>query len=925
MSVLTGNHRFAMKRSKTQPVVKVPKNVKHTLQIKKAYENGIFQIEPQRMALYDRCYLFEDINYINKNVSEQKSFLTGLMFWLNSMEVEFKITLANTYQDMEQFLQAIRLEKNEEQYPELAKGIRQWQDDRIGETNPHVTTLRYLTITAKADSETNARIYLNAVENTIYQAFAGWGSRIVCLNGQERFLALHKLIRPNEADQLEYILSPKEAEQKKRDWKVDLLPSSIKQYKNFMIFGKTYVTVLFGHRYGKAVDSDSFIRSLTNVSYPSFLTLDYAPVDAETVNDKLINVQMNTERAIAGEIDEQRKIRGYASGASYYKEKRKDEIEDYIDRLDQNDEKGYFVNLLLVITADSEEELAKRMKEMQAVGKKEKVVLETCDYTQLKAWNTALPIGGRQVDYMRFFLTSSLVAFQPYFAQDIIEPGGQMLGLNNTTKHFIVGDRKKLPNPHGIIIGTTGMGKSMYIKLTEVSQTLLATDDDIIIIDPQNEFQDSIKQLGGSYFDLTPNSGDHMNGFEVSAEVFASKPMIRRRFVAAQTEYAKTLCAAAMKNINVTQEHDSVISRCTEKMYEEVFAQKKLKKQPTLLWLRQEIKKALEQSDNEHDRKLIREIYNCLEEYTEGSCNMLARPSNMSLNRRLVGFGMTNVPENNWEAVMVTILHYLSVRMEYNKRYQRATHLVVDETQVVSKKPGSALQLNNAVITFRKFGGIVTMAMQNVTAALSNQTLTELFQNCSYKVFLDQGGVDAQALAAIQELSAKEYRALSSGKIGEGVMVWNKKVVLFDARISKENVLYQNYSTNFHEMAENVPKFGTQEMKERVRNAIEAGVPKFRTSETEESIEADVPKFGTSETEESIEADVPKSGTSGLRTTLTEEKEALLLRVAGFLEIDAADASEFLKESAEACQDYLTILEQHGKLLHLENGKYRKV
>ena len=75
---------------------------------------------------------------------------------------------------------------------------------------------------------------------------------------------------------------------------------------------------------------------------------------------------------------------------------------------------------------------------MQAIGKREGVVLETCDYTQLRAWNTALPIGGRQVDYMRFFLTSSLVAFQPFFAQDVIEPGGQMMGLNRTTKHFIV-------------------------------------------------------------------------------------------------------------------------------------------------------------------------------------------------------------------------------------------------------------------------------------------------------------------------------------------------------------------------------------------------------------------------------------------------------------------------------------------------------
>lgn len=889
MSVLTGNYTFSAKRTKTQPVVKVPKNVKHALQIKKAYENGIFQIEPQRVAMYDRCYLFEDINYINKNVTEQKSFLTELMFWLNSMDVEFKITLANTYQDMEAFLKEIRTEKNKEQYPDIARGIRQWQEDRIGETNPHVTTLRYLTITAKADSEANARVYLNAVENVIYEAFAGWGSRIVCLNGYERFLALHKLICPNDAEQLAYIPSPKQAEREKRDWKVDLLPESIRQYKNFLIMGETYVTVLFGHRYGKAVDSDSFLRSLTNVSYPSFVTLDYAPVDTEAVNDKLTNAQMDNERAITGELEKKQKIKGFAT-VSYRRDRRKNEIEDYIDRLDQNDEKGYFVNLFVVITADNEEELARRMKEMQAVGKKEKVVLDTCNYTQLKSWNTALPIGGRQVDYMRFFLTSSLIAFQPYYAQDVIEPGGQMLGLNSTTKHFIVGDRKKLPNPHGIIVGISGTGKSMLIKLTEVSQTLLATDDDVIIIDPQNEFQDIVEQYNGSYFDLTPNSGTYLNGFEVSEEVFTSNPVIRARFISAQTEYAKILCAAVMKNISVTQEHDSVISRCTEKMFEKVFAQKRLKKQPTLLWLREEIKNALELADNEHDRRLIREIYNSLEEYTQGSCDMLAHPSNVSLSCRLVGFGMSNVPENNWEAVMVTILHYLSVRMDYNKRCRKATHLVIDETQVVSQKPGSAKQLNHAVITFRKFGGIVTMAMQNVTAALSNQTLIELFQNCSYKVFLDQCGVDAQALAAIQELSAKEYKALSAGNIGEGVMVWNKKVVLFDARISKKNVLYKAYSTNFYE-----------------------------ENKREELQEGNVLNFGTQKTEESPKTSVLNCG------AITKQQEALLLQIAGFLDLTAADAAECLHEPEEDCEKYLEILEHQGKLLLLANGKYRKV
>ena len=209
---------------------------------------------------------------------------------------------------------------------------------------------------------------------------------------------------------------------------------------------------------------------------------------------------------------------------------------------------------------------------------------------------------------------------------------------------------------------------------------------------------------------------------------------------------------------------------------------------------------------DDYDRSIIKPIYNSLEEYTEGSCDMLAYPSTVRLDNRMIGFGLKNVPPDNWEPVMVTVMHYTSTRMEYNQEAQRATHFIVDETQVVSRKGTSAEQLNTAVATFRKYGGICTMAMQNITAALENKMLKELFSNCNYKCFLDQGGADANALAQIQELSQTEFNALNSEEVGKGVMVWGKKVVLFDAKISKENELYPLINTNFHEKAKEAEK-----------------------------------------------------------------------------------------------------------------------
>ena len=104
MAIFNGNKEFSKKRELSQPLVPVPKNVRQAFNIQKAYANGVFQLEPKRKeTLYDRCYVFEDINYINKNRTEKKNFLSELMFWLNSMDASYKITLCNEYQSVKSF------------------------------------------------------------------------------------------------------------------------------------------------------------------------------------------------------------------------------------------------------------------------------------------------------------------------------------------------------------------------------------------------------------------------------------------------------------------------------------------------------------------------------------------------------------------------------------------------------------------------------------------------------------------------------------------------------------------------------------------------------------------------------------------------------------------------------------------------------
>lgn len=796
MGLLGGNFQAAKK--KTRAYKDCPKNVREMLNISNIYENGIFCLEPGAdIALYDVCYAFEDINYINQDKPEKIQILNQLMEWFKSMNVNYKITTANEYRNMEAFLKEIGAEKNREEYPEIAEGMRQWKKELVGAGMPNVQKVMYLTLTCMAGTYEEAVTAFQIMDVQIQLVFQHLKSRIYQLNATERLKCLHTFFRPGREDEFPFRDKQKVFPE---GWKNDILPSSMEQFKNFMIMDDLYVSVLFARQYDTSLDEGKVMSGLTRVSFPSFVTLDIAPVDRQVLEAQLANAHTNNERAISDELDMRRKNGQYAIGVSYAKEKRKEELESYRDQVSDNDEACMFIGFLVCVTAASEDQLAERIELMKRLGKGNGIELETYNFRQLKALNTALPFGGRQVDIMRPFLTSSAVALQPFYAQDVMDLKGTIYGRNRTTKNLICGNRKKLKNPHGMLVGHSGTGKSMQIKMTEVGQTLLGTDDDIIYLDPQNEAKECIEVYGGEYYDLTAKSRVYMNPFEIPEEVFyAVRAGIQDEFVAAQSEFAISFCTSAMQNIVVTQEHDSVIGRCVRKMYDKFFAQKRLKKQPTLVELRYEVKEEMEQADNEEDKKLIRQIYNSLAEYTEGSYDMFAHESNLDFSKRLVGIGLLHVSEKLWETVMITVMHFLSNRMEYNQKLQKATHFIVDETQVVCEHKSSADMLLKAVVTFRKFGGICTLALQNLKRALENPALRDMFSNCEYKCFLDQGGVDAEALAQIQELSQTEFLSLNEEKAGHGVMVWGKKVLLFDAEIDKQNPLYARFSTNFHE------------------------------------------------------------------------------------------------------------------------------
>ena len=803
MAKIDANSAFAKGKALTQPVVKLPRSVKQSLCIDKAYSSGNFKIEPMNgEAMYDQCYLFEDINYVNKDIHKKDTTLREIMNLLKSLDGAFKITIANEQREMNEFMDEIFNPINAAEYPILEDGMGKWINQKLDEGTKDIKKTMMLTVTCRAHSIEEAEAYFSTVDTTLQNVFRMLKSRIYKMSALERMALLSRMLKAGKESLPPAHISPDDS-----GWKNQILPSSIDSDVDYMVIdNKRYVSVLCGMEYGQGLSEDKVIHSLCDVLFPTYITIDMQKVSKNVIKGKLDNARVNNERVISQERTRNYNNKQFGAPTSYTLQNKKNNIEEDLDQLDENDEEGVYLGLLVMVYADSLEELTQRVDILKKKAAGSDYTLEPYNHKQLKALNTVLPIGGRQVNHMRFLYTSSAVAFQPFYAGDVHDKNGTVYGLNKTTKHLFVGNRKKLPAPHGFIVGHTGGGKSFLIKETEISQTLLFTHDDLILLDPNNEQEDFIRSLkGGMYFDLTPQSGIYINPYEVPDYVENGSDNVRNMFIADMTDYSTSFCVSVMTNITVTKVHMNYISHAVRKMYDDYFnapnQRQKKKMYPTLTRLRVLIKSEIDTLEFSEDRRLIMDIVDSLEDYTTGVYDMFAHETNLSMNSRLVGFGLKNISDKLWEPCMLTIMHFLAMRIDINQQTKKALHLIVDEAQVLCEQETTASQLLYAVETYRKVGAIVTLIAQNLTHVLENPRLRDMFSNCPFKCFLDQGCLDAANLAKIQELSPSEFRALEESTEGNGVLVWRGNVYLLDAVMSKSNPLYEVFDTDFHDKA----------------------------------------------------------------------------------------------------------------------------
>lgn len=354
------------------------------------------------------------------------------------------------------------------------------------------------------------------------------------------------------------------------------------------------------------------------------------------------------------------------------------------------------------------------------------------------------------------------------------------------SKNVNIGNRKKLINGNGFVFGVPGSGKSFFCKM-EMGSVFLSGDDEIIVIDPMNEYFDIAETYGGTVVNMSTYTDNYVNPLEM--DVWSLDPNDSKGMVREKGEFMLGLCEQCIGD-SLNSRQKSIIDRCVRKLYIDI-ARSKEKYIPVMSDFYDIL---MAQPEDE-----AKDIALSLELFVNGSLNIFNHQTNVDVDNRFTVYGIRDLGTELSPITMLVMMESIQNRIVENGKRGKATWLYIDEFHVLLNSEYSAKYLQQLWKKVRKQGGLCTGITQNVIDLLQNYTATTMLANSEFVALLKQANTDSSKMAEVIGVSEAQLRFVTNTASGMGLIKCGSVVIPFDNQISKDTDLYRLYNTNIHE------------------------------------------------------------------------------------------------------------------------------
>lgn len=518
---------------------------------------------------------------------------------------------------------------------------------------------------------------------------------------------------------------------------------------------------------------DWFARSLFVTNFPRYInvgwfepvidysaTLDiaqyYYPVDPDIILTQLKKKVGELEAQLIAEAEK-------GSPRDPLRETALRDIEKLRDDITQGIEYFFQFGLYITIYAASKEELDRLTDRMESLIASKLVMVRRALYQSEQGFNSTLPAFDDQLNIYLNLNTSPVASSFPFMSSELTSDSGILYGINRHNNSLILFDRFSLQNANTVVFGTSGAGKSYAVKL-EVLRTLMMGAD-VIIIDPEREYQYLSEAVGGTYVNISLNSDSKINPFDlpkINPEESKPADIIRSSIIT-----LKGLLRIMLGEF--THQEDSLMDRALLEAYasRDITASADLTQiEPPTMQDLQLVLDGMESGADLSDR---------LKKYTEGTfAGLLNHPTNIDINNQLIVFSVRDLEDELRPIAIYTIVNYIwnIVRSKLKKRV-----LVIDEAWWLLQKEDSAKFLFALAKRGRKYYLGLTTITQDVSDFLGSVYGQAIVTNSSIQMLMKQSPAAIDMVAKTFQLTQSERYLLLESGVGEGIFFAGSKHV----------------------------------------------------------------------------------------------------------------------------------------------------
>lgn len=539
-------------------------------------------------------------------------------------------------------------------------------------------------------------------------------------------------------------------------------PKGFEKIKNIIappgaIFGISDFQI--GEVYGKTIAVITYPRflfagwleNILSLSEPFNLSIFFIPREPGVILKQLQKQLLRVESQLL-EIEEKGLPRSPELETAYQ------DIEDLRDAIVQGREKIFNVGLYLTIFSEDKDELLVKEKRIIKILESHLILAKPILFEQEDAFISTLPlnINNLNVDYV--MNSSAASSFFPFISSELSMERGVLMGINLQDNSLVLLDRFAFENAHMVILARSGSGKSYTAKI-EIMRNLMLGQD-VIVLDPENEYQSIAEVYGGSFIPISLRSEHKINPLDLPPLLEGENP---------EDVYKEKVSdiiglLEVITGNKFTAEELTIIDRAISQTYASFnilpnMDFSKIEVFPTL----NDLEKVL--LSIEGGKSIAEKLY----PFTQGSFSgFINQPTNVDIKKRIVVFGFKDLLEELRPIGMYMVLNDLinKVRRERKRRL-----LIIDEAWWIMKNESGANFLLNAIKRGRKYLLGITTITQDIDDFLNSPYGKPIITNSALTFLMKQSPSTIETVGQVFALSEGEKKFLIQAERGRGILI----------------------------------------------------------------------------------------------------------------------------------------------------------